>query len=234
MSERYKYPRTPHVAWSPGASDDDEQMADAEVFAGQEVIVTEKMDGENTTLYRDGLHARSLDSRHHVSRDWVKAWHGGIAHEIPEGWRLCGENVYARHSVAYEALTSYFYLFSLWDADNRCLSWAETEEWAALLGCPTPRVLYAGLWDEAKVREIAVDTEVSEGYVIRTAAGFAYEDFRRHVAKWVRPGHVQTDQHWMHAMVIPNGLAERLELPTLSQAPGPPAPDAAFPEGGQP
>lgn len=36
------------------------------------VVITEKMDGENTTLYRDGLHARSLDSRHHPSRNWVK------------------------------------------------------------------------------------------------------------------------------------------------------------------
>jgi hypothetical protein len=28
-----------------------------------------------------------------------------------------------------------------------------------------------------------------------------------HLAKWVRPSHVQTDQHWMSAAVRPNGLA---------------------------
>jgi RNA ligase len=97
---RCKYPRTPHLPWSPGASEDDVKLDGCLKFQGREVVVTEKMDGENTSLYRNGLHARSLDSRHHPSRDWIKAWHGGIAHHIPEGWRLCGENVYARHSIA--------------------------------------------------------------------------------------------------------------------------------------
>lgn len=45
-----------------------------------------------------------------------------------------------------------------------------------------------------------------EGYVVRTTSGFAFADFDQHLAKWVRPGHVQTDQHWMHQAVVPNGL----------------------------
>jgi len=45
-----------------------------------------------------------------------------------------------------------------------------------------------------------------EGYVVRRAASFAYEDFQTSVAKWVRPNHIQTDEHWMHKAVIPNGL----------------------------
>src|SRR5690554_4811700 len=110
---RHKYPRTRHLPWSPGASHDDLVSREVESFVGQRIIVTEKMDGENTTLYRDHLHARSLDSRHHPSRDWVKALHGRIAHEIPERWRVCGENLYARHSIGYEALPSYFMLFSV-------------------------------------------------------------------------------------------------------------------------
>jgi hypothetical protein len=28
-----------------------------------------------------------------------------------------------------------------------------------------------------------------------------------HVAKWVRTGHVQTDEHWMFSEVVPNRLA---------------------------
>ena len=205
-AHRRKYPRTPHLPWSPGATEDDLEMKNCLVFQDREIVVTEKMDGENTSLYRDGLHARSLDSRHHPSRDWVKAWHGCIAHEIPEGWRLCGENLYARHSVAYDALQSYFYLFSVWTDRNECLSWAETLEWAALLDCPCPPVLYQGIWNPKLIQQIQVDPTTTEGYVVRIADGFSYDDFGTSVAKWVRPNHVQTDQHWMHAQITPNLL----------------------------
>lgn len=35
-----------------------------------------------------------------------------------------------------------------------------------------------------------------EGFVIRTAEGFSQDAFDRHVAKYVREGHVQTDETW--------------------------------------
>ena len=54
---RIKYPRTPHLPFSPGRSDDDIGLGKVE-FTG-EVVVTEKLDGENTTLYHDYLHART-------------------------------------------------------------------------------------------------------------------------------------------------------------------------------
>jgi hypothetical protein len=79
-----KYPRTPHLPWSPGASADDIGLENLESFRGRQIVVTEKMDGENTTLYRDHLHARSLDGRHHPSRDWVKGLHGRVGHRIPQ------------------------------------------------------------------------------------------------------------------------------------------------------
>jgi hypothetical protein len=222
---RFKYPRTRHLPWSPGASKDDVIAEQVERFAGRRVIVSEKMDGENTTLYRDHVHARSIDGRHHPSRDWIKALHGRIAHEVPEGWRLCGENLYARHSIAYDALPSYFTLFSIWDADNRCLDWDTTVEWAQLLGLATVPVLYDGVFDEDWLRELEdeLDLERCEGYVVRLADGFAFAEFGVSVAKWVRGHHVQTDQHWMHQEIVPNGLAP---------APAPePDPDQA---GGEP
>lgn len=207
-ASRYKYPRTPHLPWSPGADSDDVILPAARVFEGREIVVTEKMDGENTTMYVDHVHARSIDSRHHASRNWVKRLHGEIAHHIPAGWRLCGENVYARHSISYEALQSYFYLFSVWTDANICLSWDETCEWAALLGIPTPHEFYRGEWDADIVCSIEVDTDVVEGYVVRAADGFGFEDFQSNIAKWVRKDHVQTDEHWMFAEIVPNGLLE--------------------------
>lgn len=202
---RTHYPRTPHLPWSPGVGRDDVRAVDLGGFAGREVVVTEKLDGENTTLYADGLHARSPDSAHHPSRAWVKALQGRIAHAVPEGWRVCGENVYARHSLPYDALESYFYGFSVWDGRGRCQDWDRTVAFLRDLGIPTPRVLWRGVFDERALRRLRVDAGRQEGYVVRTAEGFPAGEFGRRVAKWVRPGHVRTGTHWMHAAVVPNG-----------------------------
>lgn len=207
MSDPVKYPRTSHLPWSPGGSSDDAYLIDTQHFVGQEVVITEKMDGENTSMYRDTIHARSVDGRHHPSRDWVKALHGQIALEIPEGWRLCGENVFARHSIPYLNLESYFYLFSIWNEENESLSWDETEEWAGLLELATAPELYRGEWDEAWTRDLEIDPAVQEGYVVRLADRFHYDDFGISLAKYVRKGHVQTTEHWMFAEIVPNLLA---------------------------
>lgn len=204
----YKYPRTPHLPWSPGVGGDDIKLQNSTKFIGKHVVVTEKLDGENTTLYLDHIHARSVNSKQHISRNWVKALHGEIAHLIPAGWRVCGENLYAKHSIAYTNLTSYFFVFSIWDETNTCLSWNETIEWSTLLGLETVPVVYRGVWNESSIREIRVDLETQEGYVVRNSDNFHYDNFSENMAKWVRKNHVQTDQHWLHAEVIPNQLIE--------------------------
>ncbi|GGJ40211.1 RNA ligase family protein [Deinococcus roseus] len=201
-----KYPRTPHLPWSQKADADDVILPDTRIWAGMEVVITEKLDGENTSLYRNYLHARSVDNRYHPSRDWIKRYHGQIKHLIPQGYRLCGENMYAQHSIVYQDLESYFYLFSVWDEQNRSLTWDETLQWAALLAAPTPRELYRGLWDERLVQGLQIDTATTEGYVVRPVQGFSYAEFGSLVGKWVRTNHVQTSEHWMHQAVVPNGL----------------------------
>ncbi|MET9700524.1 RNA ligase family protein [Streptomyces sp. NPDC006529] len=214
---RTHYPRTPHVPWSPGATPDDIRTGDLSGMpglAGREVVVTEKLDGENTSIYTDGLHARSLDSAHHPSRAWVKALQGRIGPRIPAGWRICGENLYARHSLAYEALDSWFYGFSVWDGD-RCLDWDRTVRFLTGLGVPVPRVLWRGVLDapaERALRRLKLDTSRHEGYVVRSVEGFDRAAFARHVAKWVRGGHVQTGTHWMFASVVENGLGPAAAL----------------------
>ncbi|KZN56230.1 hypothetical protein N474_13190 [Pseudoalteromonas luteoviolacea CPMOR-2] len=203
---RIKYPRTPHLPWSPGATSDDIKQTYTRFFEGQQVVVTEKMDGENTTLYTDYMHARSLDSRFPPSRAWVKALQAQIGYKIPKGWRICGENLYAKHAISYEALNSYFMAFSVWTEHNECLSWQDSKTFFQLLGLSTPKELYIGPWCEHTIKNIALDTTKQEGYVVRRADGFAFNAFSQSVAKWVRQNHVTTDKHWMHADVVPNGL----------------------------
>ncbi|MFO1434083.1 MAG: RNA ligase family protein [Candidatus Competibacteraceae bacterium] len=184
-------------------------IQDYDGFVGHEIIITEKMDGENATLYRDHSHARSLDSRHHPSWDWLKRFHAEIAYRIPPGWRICGENLYATHSIHYTGLESYFYGFSIWNAHNVALSWDDTRRWFEDLGIVPVPVLYRGPFVLQELLDLAarLDTERHEGFVVRIAGAIPYERFGQQVAKWVRPGHVQTDSHWRHAPLVLNQLA---------------------------
>lgn len=207
---RCKYPKTLHLPWSEGLTNDDRLLESTEVFVGQDVVVTEKLDGENTTMYSDHIHARSIDSKSHPSRGWVRSLHSQIQVDIPVGWRICGENLYAKHSIRYDVLPTYFLVFSVWNEQNWCLSWDETKETAALLGLQTVPELYVGKWDEAVIKTLFTGMSryglEQEGYVVRICGGFSYDEFQWHVAKFVRARHVQTDENWMYQPVIPNGV----------------------------
>lgn len=201
-----KYPRTYHLPWSPGLTKDDRVMPDTSSFGN--VVVTLKMDGENTTMYRDFIHARALAYPPHPSRDRIKALHSTIAHEIPEGWRLCGENLFAKHSIHYTGLEGYFYLFSVWNEANECLEFSEVKDWAQMLDLPIVKPIYVGKFDREAIEETFAPYAAShEGYVVRNEGRFAYGQFRQNVAKYVRANHVHTHGHWMREQVVPNELA---------------------------
>lgn len=211
MEDLFKYPRTYHIPGSPGTTNDDKILKNLSCFEGKTIVITEKMDGENTTMRPDRIHARSLDSNDHPSRHWVKGLWGQIKHEIPEGWRICGENLYARHSLAYDDLESYFMVFSVWDENNRCLSWPDTIEVCGMLNLLTVPVLGVITFDNYYVTELlpsTLPTRKKEGFVIRNIESFDYEDFSTNVAKWVRESHVTTDEHWMFTEIIPNKLKQ--------------------------
>lgn len=199
-----KYPRTYHVPWSLGSSSDDKILKDMEFYHQKRVVVTEKLDGENTSLYNNYIHARSLDSKNHETRNWVKNFWSSIKCEIPDGWRICGENMYAKHSIFYDNLESYFYGFSIWDETNYCLSWNETLEYFNYFGITCVPVLYDGIYDEELIKSLWNESKWNqmEGYVIRLVDSFSYKDFNKCVSKFVRRGHVQTAKHWAFGQKI--------------------------------
>lgn len=204
-----KYPRTYHLPWSLGSTSDDKFLENTSAFEGEEFIVTEKMDGENTSLYTDKYHARSIDSKDHDSRHWVKGLWGRIRHEIPQGWRICGENLFAKHSLYYDDLESYFMVISIWE-ENRCLSWDDTVSVCEMMGLITVPVICRIKYDEDFLKRLAnqMDLDKKEGYVIRNVKSFEYEDFSSNVGKFVRPKHVTSDQHWMYDTITPNKLKD--------------------------
>jgi len=204
-----KYPRTPHLPWSPGATTDDKVLSDTSIFEGQEVVVTEKLDGECTTIHREGVYARSLNSTRHVSRDYVTALAATFRHELPDAWRLIGECVYAKHSIYYTHLPGYFIVFAI-HTNEECLSWDDTEGYAKLLRLPTVPVLYRGIWDPKIINTCwnipPAFGDLKEGYVVRLTRAFLLDTFATSIAKYVRRNHVQTDEHWLHQPLTVNLL----------------------------
>jgi hypothetical protein len=204
-----KYPQTKHLDFSPGVGKDDDIIDSLEEIEGHEGVVTIKMDGENFTMYSDYCHARSLDGRHHPSRNWAKDFHAQRMQLIPPLWRVVAENVYAQHSIRYEDLESYVLGISIWNEFNVALPWDETLDWFQLLDniVPVP-LLWRGKITHKKLMELAegLDPKIHEGFVVRRADAIPYSAFGRRVAKYVRKGHVQSDSHWMHAEIVPNKL----------------------------
>lgn len=200
----YKHPRTFHLPWSPVKSKDDKTLMNADGFIGKDVVVTEKYDGENFSLYRDCLHARSLDYSYHKSRDLIKSLWAEKRFFIPENHRICGEYLYAQHSIHYDNLASYFLAHSVWGKDI-CLSWENTMFLLTDIGISCVDILYYGKWNEDLIRSVKLNQN-SEGYVVRIKESFNYSDYGRNVAKCVlRP--VETDEHWMKKQIIKNGLS---------------------------
>lgn len=207
--KRYKFPRTFHLPCSESKTDDDKTLDDYSNFFGERVIITEKMDGESFSIYSDGFtHARSIDGRNHQSRNLAKRIAAFKSQSIPERWRLSCENLYAKHSVHYNDLKGYLYLFGAWDSNNNYISYDELVEQNAILELPMPKVLYDGEFDLAVINRIRnnFNRDESEGFVIRNAKSFSYDDYRFNTGKFVRKGHVKSDEHWMHQEIIMNKL----------------------------
>ncbi len=207
---KYKYPRTYHLPYSKGYTSDDKVLENDNIFIEKEVIITEKMDGENTTIYKDFYHARSIDSKHREYHSWLLSYIKSFQFLIPDRYRICGEYMYAKHSIMYKNLVSYFLTFSVWD-DNICLSWDDTEKFCNEIGIKMVPALYRGIYNSKKTIDIAeaIVKRGGEGIVVRNVDSFRYDTFHDNIAKYVRENHVQTDKHWSLDKIEKNLLNKR-------------------------
>ncbi len=212
-----KYGRTYHYPFSPGTTSDDrindrywEDMQEIETL-----VHTEKLDGENNCLNRNGVFARS-----HAAPT-VSPW----TQQIRQRWQLMkndlgdlelfGENLYAIHSIEYQRLETHYFVFAI-----RCLdmwlSWDEVKFYASAFDLPVVPELAtlringyteSGLRDEiihmaqepSVFGSFDVQTQTAcsrEGVVTRNTGEYPVAEFAHNVFKYVRRGHVKTDEHW--------------------------------------
>jgi len=214
-----KYNRTFHFPFSPGATNDDKIATSMEKLIGEPIVITEKIDGSNTSLEKEGCFARTHSGPpSHASFDQLKALHASIKYLIPDHIQLFGEWCYARHSIEYSELPGYFLLFNtryLNDVSSNWGAWWEVESWAEEIGVPTAPVLFKGTVSSEKELKELVESfmnqpsacgGIREGVVVRVARDFPDEDFSSCVMKCVRANHVQTSEHWKDQEIIKNRL----------------------------
>lgn len=200
-----KYPRTLHAPWSPCVHDDDKTHSSMHAFVGKRVVVTEKIDGGNTTLYNGDVYARSVTMP--ASDGWfamVKKHHAWKTYGVEK--RFIGEDIYGVHSIEYDAVAQEdtFQLFAVVQ-DRMFLDWDTVCRLANEYSMCLAPVVFDGVIETVEeLKQIMLDVLKKpsalggecEGSVVRVAEAFHEDAFSECVAKIVRPDHVQTDQHW--------------------------------------
>lgn len=200
----YKYFKTSHLPFSMAVADDDKILTQKEVkeyfYPMEDAYASIKMDGENTTIGKGYSHARSLDSKDHWSRHHIKQLAASLYKDIQPGWRICGENLMAVHSIKYTNLESFFYVFSIWDETNTRLSLDDMIEYCDFTGLTMAPILDRGPYRKFYFKDhFNLNFEQDEGYVISNSGKFHYDDAKKNIAKVVRANHVNTSEHWIHS-----------------------------------
>jgi hypothetical protein len=212
-----KFPRIRHLPWSPGVSKDD-LVGDSFFFLDSPIACTisEKMDGSNVALTRDAVFARThAHPPTHSSFNALKALHASIRHCIPEGFTVFAEWCWAVHSLVYEKLPNPpLFLIGVrsevasWSSQLEPGTWLDVprcKELAEQIGIPHVPIIWQGSLIAPRGTMDGIERVLKyppaygperEGFVIRYSGTIRDADWDKLVAKWVRAGHVTTDEHW--------------------------------------
>ena len=204
-----KYNRTFHFSFSPEIHSDDktiDKQAEKENFL-KDIIITEKLDGGNACFKNGEVYARTHSTpTDHASFSMLKQINSYIKKNNIESLDIFGENMQAIHSIEYSNLKSPFYLFNIKNKEtNFWLSYKYLELISKKLKLPLTPEVYRGDFKSIKDLQEFLEKEIKkesflggqrEGFVIRPLESFSDDMFSTHVAKYVRKGHVQTEDHW--------------------------------------
>lgn len=214
-----KYPRSYHLLYSKGTTSDDRINKNNNIFLSGENIITEKLDGSNSSANPINFYGRSRTeatknpwdtyfySKYELIKKDLKAF----------GIEICFESLYGEHSIIYSKLEDYCYVFGVRNFEhNVWLSWEETEYYAELFDFKTVPVLFKSdknfklSFDEFKnftLNDIMTKPSMlndsnlwntpKEGFVVRLAGEFHNDMFYNSLSKFVRQKHVKTDEHWI-------------------------------------
>jgi ATP-dependent RNA circularization protein (DNA/RNA ligase family) len=133
MSDFFRFPHTPHLAWlGKGEPRDDKVLSqvEAEAFLAGPVFLEEKVDGANlgVSVNRDGI-LRAQNRGQYLARpftgqfarlnDWLAMHEEALFDALGESLILFGEWVAAVHSLEYPDLPDYFLVFDVYDRHEK-------------------------------------------------------------------------------------------------------------------
>lgn len=131
MDTLRKYPRTPHLEGSrlqPG--DEDLEQVRLRDLAGCVLTVEEKVDGANAGVSFSADGELRLQSRGHfltggarerqfaLLKQWAAERRAALWERLSSRYVMFGEWMYAKHTIFYDALPSYFLEFDVYDRER--------------------------------------------------------------------------------------------------------------------
>ena len=225
MSEFFRFPHTPHIAWlAPGSPRDDKVLSqeEAEKLLAGEVVIEEKLDGANLgfSIGPDG-NLRAQNRGQYLQPPfagqfaqlgkWMDAHQDRLFDVLTESLMVFGEWCAARHSLAYDQLPDWWLMFDVYDCEvQRFWSTSRRNELAAVLGVAVVPCLYRGCVTLTQLTKGTFD-EVSryrqgdaEGMIVRRENAM----WLQQRAKLVRPNFTQAiTKHWRNRVKEWNRIA---------------------------
>lgn len=224
MSDFFRFPHTPHIAWlGKGAPRDDKVLSPIEardLLAG-EVVIEEKLDGANLGIsvspegeVRAQNRGQYLIAPHMGQferlMDWLALRADVLFDVLGDRLILFGEWCAARHSLGYSQLPDWFLVFDVYDRETgRFWSTARRDALARQAGLPAVPKIFRGRIDieELKMRVMSEPSRFRdgplEGFVLRRESA----DWLEARAKLVRPDFTQAiDEHWRRRAIEWNRL----------------------------
>lgn len=126
-----KYPRTPHLRGSRlQAGDEDLSQIPFSEIRGKHIVIEEKVDGANSAISFGENGELLLQSRGHyltggyrerhydLMKQWAMSHRESFFTALGTRYIMYGEWLYAKHSVYYDELPSYFLEFDIFDREN--------------------------------------------------------------------------------------------------------------------
>lgn len=224
MTDFFRFPHTPHLAWlGAGSPRDDKVLAPAEVaeLLAHPLVVEEKVDGANLgfSVSEDGeLRAQNRgsylakDSAHPQFKPlwpWLARHHDALVDALWPDLMLFGEWCHAVHSIRYDHLPDWFLGFDVYDRSvGEFWDSARRDTLLRSLGLSAVPRLGHGHFDlrllTATLGRSALTDGPMEGLVVRHELGG--RTLAR--AKLVNAAFTQAiDAHWSKGTLIRNTLA---------------------------
>ena len=136
MSEFFRFPHTPHIAWLASGSPRDDKvlsLEDAEILLAGEVVIEEKIDGANLgfSIGSDGSLCVQNRGQYLLPPftgqfaqlgKWLELHQDRLLDELTESLIVFGEWCAARHSLNYDQLPDWWLMFDVYEreANPRC------------------------------------------------------------------------------------------------------------------